>query len=57
MNVYLHCIISNLKRISKISPLTPPGKISADAHGGSQPAARTVEPGLKIRDLSAAPDT
>ena len=30
--VHLHCIVSNLKRISKISTL-PPGKISLDAHG------------------------
>ena len=31
VNVHLHCIVSNLKRISKISML-PPGQISADAH-------------------------
>jgi len=31
-NVYLHCNISNLMRISKMSTLVPPGKISADAH-------------------------
>jgi len=32
VNVRLHCIVSNLKMISKISTL-PHGKISADAHG------------------------
>jgi len=30
--VHLHCIVNNLKKISKMSPLPPPGKISADAH-------------------------
>jgi len=33
VNVNLHCIVSNLKRISKMSTLPPPGNISADAHG------------------------
>jgi len=28
----LHCIVSDLERISKMSTLPPPGKISADAH-------------------------
>jgi len=32
VKVHLHCIVSNLKRISKISMLPPPGKFSADAH-------------------------
>jgi len=32
VNVHLHCIVSNLKMISKMSTL-PPGKVSADAHG------------------------
>jgi len=31
VNVHLHCIVSNLKRIRKLSTL-PPGKISADAY-------------------------
>jgi len=31
VNVHLHCIVSNLKRISKISVLLP-GNISAHAH-------------------------
>jgi len=35
VHVHLHCIVSNLKRISKISTLPPPGKISADAHAPS----------------------
>jgi len=33
VNVYLHCIVSNLKGISKISTFYPHGNISADAHG------------------------
>jgi len=33
VNVHLHCIVSNLKNISKMSMLPPPGNISADAHG------------------------
>jgi len=33
VNVHLHCIVSSLKRISTISMLPPPGKISADTHG------------------------
>jgi len=33
VNVHLHCIVSNQKRISKITTLLPPGKISANAHG------------------------
>jgi len=33
MTVHLHCIVSNLKRISNMSKLPPPGKIFADAHG------------------------
>jgi len=32
VNVHLYCIVSKLKRISKISTLSPV-KISADAHG------------------------
>jgi len=32
VNVNLHCIVSNLKRTSKMSTLPPLGKISADAH-------------------------
>jgi len=32
MNVRLHCIVSNQKRISNMSSLPPPGKFSADAH-------------------------
>ena len=32
VKVHLHCIVSNLKIISKMSRLPPPGKISADAH-------------------------
>jgi len=32
VNVHLHCIVSNLKRLSKMSTLPPPGKISAGAH-------------------------
>jgi len=31
VNVHLHCIVSNLKSISKFSTL-PPRKISEDAH-------------------------
>ena len=31
-NIYLHCIVSNLKKISKMSTLPPPGKMSADAY-------------------------
>ena len=31
VNVHLHCIVNNLKKISKILMLPPPGKISADA--------------------------
>jgi len=30
--VHLHCIISNLEIISKMSTLPPPGKISVDVH-------------------------
>jgi len=33
VNIHLHCIDSNLKRISKVSTLPPSGNISADAHG------------------------
>jgi len=33
VNVHLHCIVSNLKRISKISMFPPPRKNSADARG------------------------
>jgi len=29
--VHLHCIVSNMERLSKISSL-PPGKVSVDAH-------------------------
>jgi len=32
VNVRLHCIVSNLKSISKMSTLSPLGKISADAN-------------------------
>jgi len=32
VNVHLHCIVSNLKRISKISTVFPPLKFSADVH-------------------------
>ena len=32
VNAHLHCIVSNLKRISKISTLPRPGNISADVH-------------------------
>ena len=32
VNIHLHCIVSNLKRISKISTLSPSEKTSADAH-------------------------
>ena len=32
VNVHLHCVISNQKRISKMLTLPPAGKISADAH-------------------------
>jgi len=33
VNAHLHCIVSNLNRISKMSRLPPPpGKIYADAH-------------------------
>ena len=32
VNVHLHCIVSNMERIRKISSLTPPGKVSADTH-------------------------
>jgi len=32
VNVHLHCIVSNLKRISKILALPSPEKISANAH-------------------------
>ena len=34
INVHLHCIVSNLKRISKMSTLPLPEKLSADAHDG-----------------------
>jgi len=33
VNVHLHCIISKLKRIRKMSSLPPSGKVSAGAHG------------------------
>jgi len=33
MNVHLHCIVSNMNRISKMLRLPHPGNISADAHG------------------------
>ena len=32
VNVHLHCIVSNMERISKISSLLLPGKVSADVH-------------------------
>jgi len=32
VNVHLHCIVSNLKRRSKMSILTHPGKIFGDAN-------------------------
>jgi len=32
VNVHLHCIVSNLKKISKMSMLPSPEKISAEAH-------------------------
>jgi len=32
VNVFLHCIVSNVKRIGKISKFTPE-KMSADLHG------------------------
>jgi len=32
VNVYLHCTVSNLKMISKMSTLPPPGRTSADTH-------------------------
>jgi len=35
VNVYLHCIVTKLKMISKISTLPPTGKITADTHGYS----------------------
>jgi len=31
VNVHLHCIVSNSKKISKMSMLHPPGKVFADA--------------------------
>jgi len=33
VNVRLHCIVLNLKSTSKMSTLSPPGKISADTNG------------------------
>jgi len=33
VNVHLYCIVLNLKSISKMSTLSPPGKISADVNG------------------------
>ena len=33
MNFHLHCIVLNLKSISKMSTFSPPGKIFADAYG------------------------
>jgi len=30
VNVHLHCIVSNLEMIGKISTLSPPGKMYAD---------------------------
>ena len=33
VKVCLHCIVNNLKRISKLSTLRTPGRISVDAHG------------------------
>jgi len=32
VNVHVHCIVSNLKRITEITTLPAPGKIFADAH-------------------------
>ena len=32
VNVHLHCTVSNLTSIRKISTLSSPGKFSADAH-------------------------
>jgi len=31
--VHLRCIAKRLEKLSKMSTLSPPGKISADAHG------------------------
>ena len=36
LNVHLHCVVSNLKMISKKPTLPPPGKIYADAHAHKQ---------------------
>ena len=32
VNVHLHCTVTNMERISKISSLPPSGKVSADTH-------------------------
>jgi len=37
VNFYLQCTVSNLKWISKMSTLPPPGKISADGHVSKRP--------------------
>jgi len=32
VNVHLHCMVSNLKKISKMSAFLLPGKLSTDTH-------------------------
>ena len=52
VGVHLHCIVSNLKRISKMMTLPLPGKISADAHGSLD-----SRPKLRDRDFIKKSET
>jgi len=41
-NIHLQCIVSNLRKINKMTMLTPPEKISADAHARRPFFARSL---------------
>jgi len=51
VNVHLYCNVSNLKKMSKMCDVAPPGKISADAHGSQDNATSlfNVFPSYSLR--------
>jgi len=50
-NVHLHCMVSILKKISKISTLPSLEKIHADAYGCTQARNQLGTPGLVAKNF------
>jgi len=51
VKVHLHCVFRNLKKDKRNVDVSPPGNISADAHGIKVEGSTVIQKGFRVKTI------